>query len=82
LLLDLLRAAAAGAGTIAVGALLQPVHPAIRLPVCVAVFAVLAAAAGLVGRADLALVRGALRRDRSTPPASNQAPPPPGGDAP
>lgn len=67
LLLDLLRAVTAGAGTVAAGYLLRAVHPAIGLPASMAVFAALALGTGLVGRADLDLLRTVLRRDRNPP---------------
>jgi O-antigen/teichoic acid export membrane protein len=67
---DLLRALAAGAGTVAVGTLLEPAGPVVALPLSVAAFAALAMAVGLARRGDLEVLRAALRR----------APPPPAAE--
>jgi len=70
--LDLVRAFAAGAGTLSVGLWLNNLPPVIGIPGCVALFTVLAAAVGLLTRADVATLAGLVVRRR--PPVPEVAP--------
>jgi hypothetical protein len=59
---DFLRGAASGGATILVMRSLPDITPFIAIPLCIAVYLVLAAAAGLVRRSDLNLLMATLRR--------------------
>ena len=61
LLVDLGRALLAGAGTLGAFLLLPPVPVFVGVAICVAAFALLGFAVGLIGRQDLELLRLALR---------------------
>ena len=61
LLLDLGRALLAGAGTLGIFLLLPPLPIFAGVAACVAAFALLGLAVGLIGRQDLALLRLAAR---------------------
>lgn len=70
--LDLTRALAAGAATLALLALLPPLPLLVGMPLCILAFGSLAVAFGLVRRGELAALPGQLRR-----PAGGEGPPPP-----
>jgi len=66
--LDVVRACAAGAGTLVIGLWLKDLPPAIGIPGCVVLFSVLAGAVGLVTRSDIAaLARLVVRRPPAQP---------------
>jgi O-antigen/teichoic acid export membrane protein len=69
---DFLRGAASGGATILVMRSLPDITPFIAIPLCVALYLVLSAAAGLVRRTDLDLLMATLRR-RSAPVTENTA---------
>jgi O-antigen/teichoic acid export membrane protein len=65
--IDLVRAFAAGAGTLLVGLWLKDLPAAVGIPGCVALFSILAAAVGLLTRADVAALAGLVGRRRPRP---------------
>jgi hypothetical protein len=62
---DVLRAAVAGVGTLAIGVALPQLSPVIGIPACIALFSFLAVGVGLVTRADIATLVGVARRRHS-----------------
>jgi O-antigen/teichoic acid export membrane protein len=70
--IDLLRAVAAGAGTLLIGRWLKDLPPVVAIPGCVALFSALAAAVGLLTRADITALAGLVARRR--PPQRDVAP--------
>jgi hypothetical protein len=72
IVIDLLRAVAAGAATLLIGRWLKNLPPVIAIPACVALFSVLAAAVGLLTRADIAALAGLVTR--RPPPQLDVAP--------
>ncbi len=66
MLIDVGRALAASAGTLLVFMLLPHFSAWLGIPLCIVVFAGLATAVGLIRRAELEIVRGALRRSRGS----------------
>jgi O-antigen/teichoic acid export membrane protein len=61
---DVVRAFAAGAGTLVLGSSLKGVSPIVGIPGCVVLFTILAAAVGLITRADVAAIAGVVARRR------------------
>jgi O-antigen/teichoic acid export membrane protein len=69
-LADAARALVAGAGALAATWFLRAVSPILALPLCIALFGALCVALRLVTREDLVTLRGLLRRQRGSPPAT------------
>jgi O-antigen/teichoic acid export membrane protein len=62
MILDFFRGLAAGVATVALVRWLPPVTPLLGIPLCVAVFAALSAAAGLLTRRDVELLSSMFRK--------------------
>jgi O-antigen/teichoic acid export membrane protein len=64
---DLLRALAAGAGTLLTVRLLPQLSPFVMIPLAVTIFSALALLVGLIRRSDLAVIASLRRRAAATP---------------